>query len=206
MKKTAIIVAAAFLVACIPASAKVYINKGQDLFSIDVKHNGKTVEIMRNQDKNNQISERYRPTHRGAVQPMNPFAPHQVETIGELEMLDYLKRSQKDDSIVVIDSRTPDWNKKGTIPGSINVPFTDLKGDAAKAVEFMEKMGVKEAAMLWDFSDAKTLVMFCNGAWCGQSPTAIKTLLKFGYPAAKIKYFRGGMQSWESLGLTVIQP
>jgi rhodanese-related sulfurtransferase len=57
-----------------------------------------------------------------------------------------------------------------------------------------------------NFSNAKTLVMYCNGIWCGQSPTAIKKLLDYGYPASKIKYFRGGMQNWESLGLTVVNP
>ena len=58
----------------------------------------------------------------------------------------------------------------------------------------------------WDFSDSKTAVMYCNGNWCPQSPTAIRRLLKMGYPAARIKYYRGGMQSWTALGLTVVQP
>jgi rhodanese-related sulfurtransferase len=48
--------------------------------------------------------------------------------------------------------------------------------------------------------------MYCNGPWCGQSPTAIKRLLRAGYPASRIKYYRGGMQSWESFGLTVVEP
>jgi len=41
--------------------------------------------------------------------------------------------------------------------------------------------------------------------WCGQSPSSIKTLLRFGYPAKKLKWYRGGMQDWEILGLTVIK-
>ncbi|MGD8572392.1 MAG: rhodanese-like domain-containing protein, partial [Gammaproteobacteria bacterium] len=44
------------------------------------------------------------------------------------------------------------------------------------------------------------------GMWCGQSPRAIKGLLKLGYPAEKISYYRGGMQSWQMLGLTVVIP
>ena len=54
-------------------------------------------------------------------------------------------------------------------------------------------------------SKAKTLVMFCNGMWCGQSPASIDALRKFGYPADKIKYFRGGMQTWKILGLTTVK-
>jgi hypothetical protein len=46
--------------------------------------------------------------------------------------------------------------------------------------------------------------MFCNGMWCGQSPNNILNLLKFGYPADKIKWYRGGMQDWEILGLTTV--
>jgi hypothetical protein len=58
----------------------------------------------------------------------------------------------------------------------------------------------------WDFTYAKTLVMFCNGIWCPQSHTASRKLLSMGYPVSKIKYFRGGMQNWSSLGLTVVKP
>lgn len=57
-----------------------------------------------------------------------------VETIGELEMLDYLARSGDDDSILVIDSRIPDRVAKGTIPGSVNIPWTLLKTDTSDAL------------------------------------------------------------------------
>jgi rhodanese-related sulfurtransferase len=39
-----------------------------------------------------------------------------------------------------------------------------------------------------------------------RSPTTIKGLLKIGYPAHKILWYRGGMQDWESLGLTTLKP
>jgi len=38
-----------------------------------------------------------------------------------------------------------------------------------------------------------------------ETPASIKTLLSFGYPAHKIKWYRGGMQDWEVLGLSVVQ-
>ena len=69
-----------------------------------------------------------------------------------------------------------------------------------------EKFGVEEQEGLWNYSNAKTLVLFFNGMWCGQSPRNIKTLLKFGYPASKIKWYRGGMQNWETLGLSTVKP
>lgn len=178
-----------------------------DIYSIDVIHNGKTVTIERNQNRKNTISEYYQATHRGKIQPIAPFAPHAVETIGALEMIAYLqKHEEKPDSLIIIDSRTKDWVKRGTIPGTVNIPFTEFNEDD-RAVEIMEdEFDVLSAGNALKFENAKTLVMYCNGIWCGQSPTAIKKLLSLGYPAAKIKYFRGGMQNWESLGLTVVKP
>ena len=72
--------------------------------------------------------------------------------------------------------------------------------------EILEKeFNVINIEGLWNFSSAKTLVLFCNGMWCGQSPSNIKTLLRFGYPANKLKWYRGGMQNWEILGFTVVK-
>jgi len=48
-------------------------------------------------------------------------------------------------------------------------------------------------------------MLWCNGPWCGQSPHAIRGLLDLGYPAEKLYYYRGGMQAWQSLGLTVVK-
>lgn len=182
-----------------------------DIASITVNHNGKPVKIERVQDNKNMVKADYALTSR----PCPPFcirpivlAPG-VETIGELEMLDYLQASQvKGSDILVIDSRTPDWVAKGTIPGSVNIPWTLLKEDTSDPLTIAsiltDQFGAEFSDDLWDYSGARTLVMFCNGMWCGQSPRNIMTLLKFGYPAHKIKWYRGGMQDWEVLGLTTI--
>ena len=185
----------------------------QDVESIEVTHAGKKVTIMRRQEPDNMVNPDYAKTSRKCppfcVQPM--VIAEGVETIGELEMLDFLKRSSGgDESILIIDSRTPDWVINGTIPGSINIPWTALSPEAgadpfAVADIFQEKFGVKTSEGLWDFTNAKTLVLFCNGMWCGQSPSNIRSLLHFGYPAHKIKWYRGGMQDWEILGLTIVR-
>jgi rhodanese-related sulfurtransferase len=181
-----------------------------DIASVTVDHNGTPATIQRNQDTKNTVNPDFAKTSRPCppfcIQPMQ-LAPG-VETIGEVEMLDYLKRKADGDaSILVVDSRTPDWVERGTIPGAVNLPWTKLnpaKGaDPLSIGEIMEKdFGVTQQEGLWDYSKAKTLVLFCNGMWCGQSPNNIKNLLKFGYPADKIKWYRGGMQDWEILGLS----
>jgi len=207
---TTIISTALFAPPGVFADDKLAVNISRDMGSIDVMHNGKKTTIMRNQDQKNTVNPDFAKTSRKCppfcIQPA-VLAPG-VETIGEIEVLDYLKRmNDGDDSILVIDSRTPDWVGKGTIPGSINIPWTSLNpaqgADPISISEIMEgKFNVKQLEGLWDYTNAKTLVMFCNGMWCGQSPNNILNLLKFGYPAHKIKWYRGGMQDWEILGLT----
>jgi rhodanese-related sulfurtransferase len=192
-------------------AGEVNITKG--IASVEVMHDGEKVTIMRNQDQKNTVKPAFAKTSRKCppfcIQP-STLAPG-VETIGEVEMVNYLKKmSSGDDSIIVVDSRTPDWVAKGTIPGAINIPWTALnpaKGaDPITISEIMEeKFNVKQLEGLMDFSDCKTAVMFCNGMWCGQSPNNIKNLLKFGYPAHKIKWYRGGMQDWEILGLSTAE-
>tara|TARA_Y100000748_G_C15085721_1_gene328325 strand:+ start:34 stop:516 length:483 start_codon:yes stop_codon:yes gene_type:complete len=143
------------------------------------------------------------------IQPIS--LGHGVETIGELEILKYLEKiSSGNDSVIVIDSRTKDWVKKGTIPGSVNIPWKLLKPEAGadpfQIADILEKeFNVMNIEGLWNFSKAKTLILFCNGMWCGQSPSNIKTLLRFGYPAEKLKWYRGGMQNWEILGFTTVK-
>jgi rhodanese-related sulfurtransferase len=200
----------------VPASAltaaEVAVKITSDLASVEVTHHGKKTTIMRNQNEKNTVNEAFAKTSRKCppfcIQPAT-LAPG-VETIGEIEVLDYLaKINAGDNTIMVIDSRTPDWVKKGTIPGSVNIPWTSLnpaKGaDPISIAEIMEgQFNVQQLEGLWDYSNAKTLVMFCNGMWCGQSPNNIQNLLRFGYPAHKLKWYRGGLQDWEILGLTTV--
>ncbi|MEM7466394.1 MAG: rhodanese-like domain-containing protein [Pseudomonadota bacterium] len=189
------------------------VNITPELSSVDITHEGQKVTIQRNQNPDNKVNPAYAKTSRDCppfcIQPIE-LAPG-VETIGELELVTYLTRKEDGDkSIMVIDSRTPDWVKRGTIPGSVNIPWTKLSPSAGAdpfeiAEIFEQRFAVIEQEGFWNFESAKTLVLFCNGMWCGQSPTNIKTLLKFGYPAHKIKWYRGGMQNWENLGLTVVK-
>jgi rhodanese-related sulfurtransferase len=143
--------------------------------------------------------------------PCPPFCIHPisaapgVDTLGELEILDFLANDVKAGNGILIDARMPEWHKAETIPGSLNIPFVILK----EANPFMEKIllalgSTQGADGNWNFDKAKTLVLFCNGPWCDQSPQAIKGLLSFGYPAKKLKYYRGGMNLWRLFGLTTV--
>ena len=197
------------------------------LSSITVMHNGKETEIKRNQDNANTVNPAFAKTSRACppfcIQPMG--LGKGIQTIGEVEVINYADKMSKGDSnIILVDSRTPDWVAKGTIPGAVNVSWVELtpsKGATTEGImnvmtkQFAVKLAADKDAFdvdeaiadgdtskVFDFTDAKTLVMFCNGMWCGQSPASIAALRKFGYPADRIKYFRGGMQTWEILGLS----
>ncbi len=188
------------------------------LQSIDVMHRGKPVTITRIADKNAVIPKTYAKVGRACppfcIQPIQ-IAPG-VATVGELDVLGFLKRiSDGDRTVLVVDSRTPDWMRHGTIPGSVNIPWdrinTDVEGtfeieaEANTLRHILEnQFGAKLVNGHWDFRNAKTLILFCNGLWCPQSGINIKTLLNLGYPAYKLKWYRGGMQDWASAGLTMV--
>lgn len=181
---------------------------------LDVMHEGRLVRIERAPDNLNQIDPDFaltsRPCPPYCVQPMQ-IAPG-VETIGELEVMDYLQRlTRRDDGVLVIDSRDLDWlQRSGIIPGAIHIPWTRLhpaQADAESIAEILTlQFGASRTGPLWNFENAKLLVFYCNGSWCGQSPTNIRQLLALGYPAHKLKWYRGGMQAWKSLGLTTVPP
>ncbi len=169
--------------------------------------------ISRNQDNKATIDPAFAKTSRPCppfcIQPTHPFSPAEVDTVTELDIIHAARDvAGGDKGLVVIDARTPGWAKKGTIPHSVNVPFTKLNSkalakDPMAVVDILTaQFGVKDMDGVLNYDNAKTLYLFCNGSWCGQSPAAIRALLTMGYPQDKIKYYRGGMNSWKSLGLT----
>ena len=129
-----------------------------------------------------------------------------LETYGELEVLISLREMQANKDILLIDSRMEKWFEYRTIPGAINIPF--IYFEHSDHYEFHFEYALKHLGVFiekdgeFDFDDAKTLILFCNGPWCTQSPSMIFALLKIGYPAEKLKWYRGGMQDWLGAGMT----
>jgi rhodanese-related sulfurtransferase len=189
-----------------------------------VIHDGRSIKVQRIQDPDYQLEGYYAKTARKCppfcLQPMQ--VDPGVATIGEIELFDFMEGKLRDKAGLLIDARTPEWFNRGTIPGSINVPFTRLSkpgtaemenalllfgakprvdvGAFSLKLEQLGIMGSGDKTEKWDFSNTKSLVLWCNGPECGQSPRAIKGLLKVGYPADKIFYYRGGECSYGSSG------
>ena len=181
-----------------------------DLAYIDVKHNGEDVRIERIQDTSNRLSNGFAKTSR----PCPPFCVRPislgngVQTVGEKELLKFLSTKVKAGQGILVDARMPEWVEKGTIPGAVNIPFTILTGgiDSAHTKRIIKLLGAVEKDGKWSFDNARELILFCNGLWCGQSPRAIKSLVKIGYPSEKLFWYRGGMQAWQLLGLSTVTP
>jgi rhodanese-related sulfurtransferase len=200
--------------------------------SISVKYQGKMVKIERNQDETHVVDDSWGKTSRKCP----PFCPQPitvapgVKTAGEVEVFDFMENHVNKGTGLLIDARVASWHNKGTIPGSINIPFTEFERKTGPELdEIMKLLGATPRSNVgmvdvtwdktlrtfgvdpkrqgfWDFNDVKEVMFWCNGPWCGQSPHAIKGLLSLGFPAEKVHYYRGGMQMWEIMGLPVIKP
>jgi len=172
---------------------------------VEVEMNGKTYKIERTQKADSYLTNTFALTSR----PSPPFfiepfsVSKEVETYGELEVLDFISKKKG----IFIDARLANWYERSAIPGAVNIPFKHFLSDADEQEQVLKDLGgAYDKSGEWDFSKAKTILLYCNGAWCGQSPTAINALIEVGYPENKMKYYRGGMQAWQLLGLTTIIP
>lgn len=194
MRRLLTVLAALCLAAPLPALAQDPVGITPEIMSVTVETGSGPREIARIQDNGNVIEDDWgrtsRPCPNFCIQPMIPAEG--VSPIGELELLDFLQ----DPEVTVIDSRTPDWFTEGTIPGAVNMPYTQM-------VDRLGELGCLIDFDGWDCADAHEVVLFCNGPWCGQSPAAIRRMIEAGYPAERIHYYRPGMQGWRMLGLTV---
>jgi len=174
----------------------------KDIESVTINEGDETIVIKRIQDKKHRLPAEFTKTSRECppfcVQPMYI---DKVKPIGELELLGYLK-NMEDENILLIDARSREWYKRGTIPTATNLPFTMLKRKSKVLPKVLKLLGAKKVGKKWDFTDVPKMIIFGNGIWDPQATKEIKSLLSLGCPANKILYYRGGMQDWYLLGLT----
>jgi len=154
---------------------------GEDTEFVVTKANGDMVTITRTMTpcaKN-----------KGWIQVMEPEPG--VTVIGEIEVLNALN----DREALVIDMRSQEEYLARTIPGAIGIPYTEV-------ATRLDELGCEKSAETWNCASAKKAYAFCNGPVCPQSPMAIHAMVREGFPADHIYYYRGGMLDWDALGLT----
>lgn len=115
----------------------------------------------------------------GTVQPIQ-LAPG-VRTIGELELVELVGEGAQ-----LVDTRQPDAYVQRTIPGARNMPHERI---AERVAELDRDLPV---------------VLFCNGPQCRATPQAIAALLGAGFPAGSLRYYRGGLHDWMTLGYPTV--
>ncbi len=188
----------------------VEVNITEGLPYIDVDVDGKSIRIQRIQDTKHKLTNSYSKTSRVSppfsIQPFQPIKG--IETVSELDVIDFLKNQVSLNKGILIDTRMPKWNRAGTIPGSTNIPFSILSAKKSNHYikEIFTLLSIVKKNDSWDFTNAKNLLIFDNGPWCQQGVRAMQNLIKLGYPKSKMLYYRGGMQYWQILGLSTLIP
>ncbi|HEX8156783.1 MAG TPA: rhodanese-like domain-containing protein [Solirubrobacteraceae bacterium] len=114
----------------------------------------------------------------GTIQPIE-LAPG-VRTVGELEVIEHLEAGRP-----VVDTRRSEYREQARIPASVGIPHEEI-GDRIDELDRDE-----------------VTVLLCNGPQCAATPDAIRELLDRGYPADRLRYYRGGLHDWMTLGLPI---
>jgi rhodanese-related sulfurtransferase len=128
-----------------------------------------------------------------------------VKTIGEVEVLSFMRNKVNKKKGLLIDVRPKVDYKKESIPSAVNIPAR-VKDNKIKLEKILKIFGAKRNADgSLNTSNVLDIALYCNGLWCSKSSDFIDVLLKSGYPANKILYYRGGFQMWKILGFTTVK-
>ncbi len=113
------------------------INITRTISYVDTLHNGTAVRIQRVQDETHSLEGEFSKTSRKC--PPFCIQPEQVargvETVAELELLQFIQDKVVRGTGLLIDTRTQSWYKQGTIPASINIPATAFTATTADSTE-----------------------------------------------------------------------
>lgn len=204
-----------------------------DVPYVFVVHNGRSIRVERNINDSFIVRSTIRSvlSHQSdtcppfCLTPINLELP--VDTFGEAEMIDFMLNELREDTGTLVDIRNPRDYDLATIPGSVSHFIQKIQkgvGDeefdamlesfGAKrhdGIDFITQVkgwiGLQDTSMMtsvWDFSDARTLVIWTNSSLEKSPAIAIEKLLEAGYPAGKLKWYRGGMAAWQFWGFNTV--
>jgi len=179
----------------------------KDIPYVKINDSGVEVKIQRIQDTANRLTDDFVRTSRECPPHcIPPIKIDGVKTIGEIELIDFIKNKVYKKKGILVDARLKEQYVLETIPGAINIPFTLAEVESKKIQDKLFKaLGAKvKPDGTYDFSNAKDIVSFCSGLWCVASVKFIEALVKNGYPKEKIYWYRDGLQAWKLLGLTTV--
>lgn len=146
------------------------------------------------------------PSFAGRIQPMQ--IDPKIQTVGELEVLEFMRADGFGKEKLLVDARGRDWVMENSIPASVNISHDSLEYHPFfedQYEEILKQLGIVKDGEEYSFDSAKELIVYCNGKWCPQSTWFINNLLEIGYPKDLLHWYRGGMLSWMSVGLTTVE-
>jgi rhodanese-related sulfurtransferase len=117
----------------------------------------------------------------GAIQPLT--LPGGVETVGELEVI-----AQIEAGGCIVDTRQPEYLAYGLLPGAVAITHDRI----VEGLTALEPAGAT--------------VLYCNGPQCTATPRAIASLLEASWDPGSLRYYRGGIHDWVTLGLPLEPP
>ena len=193
-----------------------------------VVHEGRSIRVERDIYDSQKVRRDIRSTmlHQAGscppfcIQPISLDVP--VDTIAEAELVDFMLNQMRDGAGTLVDVRSRLEHELSTIPGSVHFSVQDIlkgpgdekfkamlsefgvkpRGEAGGLTRLLESVGYKDAMLTddWDFTGAKELVFWANSAMDAIPAKSIGMFLEAGYPASKLKWYRGGLASWEFWG------
>ncbi len=134
---------------------------------------------------------------------ISPIKIDNIKTMGELETIRFIKSLKKNRNRLVIDARSSIEYRHNTLPTAVNIPYNMLTPNSKYREEILKLLGVKKLKKGWYFKYVYKLLIFDNGILDSRATKMIDSLIKIGYPENKILYYRGGINSWKELGLTL---
>ena len=112
----------------------------------------------------------------GTIQPLQ--LPGGVQTVGELEVIEHIRAGG-----LLVDTRRAEYVAAGTIPTAVPIHHEEI------------------VARRGELPLDRPAILFCNGPQCAATPWAVQALLQAGHPAQALRYYRGGIHDWMTLGL-----
>jgi len=135
---------------------------------------------------------------------IEPFEIKGIKGVGELETIEFIKSLDKKRGRILVDARSVSEFEDSTIPTAVNIPYSILNPDSKYKDEVLKLLGAVKLKKGWYFKKSYRLLIFDNGVLDSRARRLINRLIEYGYPKSKILYYRGGLESWRALGLSVI--
>jgi rhodanese-related sulfurtransferase len=93
-------------------------------------------------------------------------------------------RMDAKEDFVLVDVLSPDSYRQAHLPGAVNIPFSDIEGEAQSRLP-----------------RGKDIIVYCASFQCHASPEAARKLEEIGF--ARVIDYEGGLADWRDAGYPV---